>query len=90
MSLDPKIKAEQIVGHFRMILMQEDTECGNEILCTHIAKKCSLLLVEEIKESRKDDGSFDDTLFQGRSPYSSVHPMYLTYWNQVEDQIKAI
>ena len=34
-----KEKAEDLVNSFRMILMNEDTDCGNEILCTSIAKK---------------------------------------------------
>jgi hypothetical protein len=28
--------------------MNEDTECGNEILCTSIAKQCALIAVDEI------------------------------------------
>lgn len=44
----PKEEAEDLVNHFRMILMNEDTECGNEILCTSIAKKCALETVERI------------------------------------------
>jgi hypothetical protein len=32
--------------------MNEDTECGNEILCSVIAMKCALIAVEEIIEER--------------------------------------
>ena len=39
-----KERAEQIVSEFKMILMEEDTECGNEILCTLIAIKCAKLI----------------------------------------------
>ena len=28
--------------------MNEDTECGNEILCTSIAKQCAIIAVDEI------------------------------------------
>jgi hypothetical protein len=56
-----KEQAESLVNKYRMILMNEDTECGNEILCTEIAKKMaltscdeSLLLLENI-ESRIND-----------------------------------
>jgi hypothetical protein len=41
-------KAEKIVNQFRVILMNEDTDCGNEVLCTLIAKKSALLTVDEI------------------------------------------
>jgi hypothetical protein len=46
--MTPKEKAEALVNSYRMILMNEDTECGNEILCTSIAKKCALIAVDEI------------------------------------------
>jgi hypothetical protein len=43
-----KLKAEELVNSYRIILMNEDTECGNEILCTSIAKQCALIAVDEI------------------------------------------
>jgi hypothetical protein len=46
--MTPKLKAEDLVNQFRMVLMDEDTECGNEILCTSIAIKNALILVNEI------------------------------------------
>jgi hypothetical protein len=44
-------KALELISEFRMILMEEDTECGNEILCTLIAKKCALLAVQKMIEN---------------------------------------
>jgi hypothetical protein len=41
-------KASELVDSYRMILMNEDTDCGNEILCTQIAKQCVLILCEEM------------------------------------------
>jgi hypothetical protein len=46
--MTPKEKAENLVNQYRMILMNEDTECGNEILCTSIAIKSTLIAVDEI------------------------------------------
>jgi hypothetical protein len=43
-----KEKAEELVNSYRIILMNEDTECGNEILCTSIAKQCAIITVDEI------------------------------------------
>ncbi len=43
-----KNKAKQLVDNFRIILMNEDTDCGNEILCTIIAKECAKVCVSEI------------------------------------------
>jgi hypothetical protein len=46
--MTPKLKAENLVDSYRIILMNEDTECGEEILCTVIAKQCALIAVDEI------------------------------------------
>ena len=50
--MTPKEKAISLVDSHRNILMNEDTECGNEILCTVIAKKCAIIAVDEIIEER--------------------------------------
>lgn len=46
--MTPKEKANDLVDTFRIILMAEDTDCGNEILCTSIAIKHALICVSEI------------------------------------------
>jgi hypothetical protein len=46
--MTPKEKAQDLVNQFRMVLMNEDTECGNEILCTSIAYENALITVNEI------------------------------------------
>ena len=46
--MGPKEKAEDLVNQFRMVLMNEDTECGNEILCTSIAMKNAIIGVNNI------------------------------------------
>ena len=45
-------KAISLVDSYRNILMNEDTECGNEILCTVIAKKCAIIAVDEMIDIR--------------------------------------
>ena len=49
--MTPKEKAESLVNSYRIILMNEDTECGNEILCTSIAKQCALIAVDEVRDN---------------------------------------
>jgi hypothetical protein len=49
--MTPKEKAISLVDSYRIILMNEDTDCGEEILCTVIAKKCALIAVDEIYNS---------------------------------------
>ena len=48
--MTPKEKANNLVDNFRIILMNEDTDCGNEILCTMIAIKHSEICVNETME----------------------------------------
>jgi hypothetical protein len=46
--MTPKEKAQDLVYQFKNILMDEDTDCGNEILCTSIAIKNALILTYEV------------------------------------------
>ena len=55
-----------------------------------IAKQCALKAVDEIIKSRKDDDIFDDYMSVGGSDYYTPHPMYLTYWLQVKEEIDKI
>lgn len=48
--MTPKQKAEDMINTFRMVLMNEDTDCGEEILCTIISIKHALICVNEILE----------------------------------------
>ena len=57
--MTPKEKAEDLVNQFRMILMDEDTECGNEILCTLIAIKNALICVDEILKATSNNSKED-------------------------------
>jgi hypothetical protein len=50
--MKPKEKAISLVDRYRIILMNEDTECGEEILCSVIAKKCALIAVDEMIDIR--------------------------------------
>ena len=45
-----KEKAQQLVVQYKIVLMDEDTDCGNEILCTTIAKKIALTTVDEMMD----------------------------------------
>ena len=46
--MTPEQRALSIVNTYRMILMDADTECGNEILCTSIAIKNALVAINQI------------------------------------------
>ena len=46
--MTPEQKALSIVNTYRMILMNEDTDCRCEILCTSIAIKNALVAINEM------------------------------------------
>jgi hypothetical protein len=46
--MSAKEKAISLVDSYRNILMNEDTQCGEEILCTGIAKRCALICIDEM------------------------------------------
>jgi hypothetical protein len=46
--MSAKEKAEELVDSYKFVLWSEDTEFGEEILCTGIAKRCALIAVDEI------------------------------------------
>lgn len=66
-------KAMQLIAEFKAILIDEDTDCGNEILCTLIAKKCALLTVQKMIENLS-------------VLYGSVKEVY--YWEFVKKEIE--
>lgn len=43
-------KANDLVNQYRMILMNEDTDCGDEILCSLIAIKSAKIAANEMIE----------------------------------------
>lgn len=49
--IPPEQKATDLVNSFRMILMNEDTDCGNEILCTSIAIEHATIVADEVLQA---------------------------------------
>jgi hypothetical protein len=72
--MTPKEKAEELVDSYKFVLWSEDTQCGEEILCTGIAKRCALIAVDEIINS---------TSWQ----YIANG---LDYWNEVKNEIEKL
>jgi hypothetical protein len=50
--MNAKEKAEDLVDRYKFVFWNEDSECGEEILCTVIAKKCALIAVDEMLDIR--------------------------------------
>ncbi len=81
-----KEKAIQLVDNYRMLLMNEDTDCGNEILCTMIAKQCALIAVDEITTAL--------TISTGHLLINKLDENELVkdfnYWNEVKTEIEKL
>ena len=70
-----KDKANELVDTYRMMLMNEYTDFGEEILCSIIAKKSALIAVDKIMKA------MDDVMLP--NPFSQ-------YWEQVKQEIEKI
>jgi len=84
--MTPKEKAKELVNKFYVILMKKNYP---NVAQMGAAKECALLSVDEIIESRKEDNGFNDTLLSV-SEYWTAHPMYLTYWQEVKQEIEKL
>ena len=52
-----------------------------------VGEMVAMFVVNEIIESRKDDKAFDNRDLAKGSKYYTPHPMYLTYWKEVKNEI---
>jgi hypothetical protein len=84
--MTPKEKAINLVDSYRNILMNEDTECGNEILCSVIAKQCALIAVDELLELNHPYvivyKSFEDNIMEDMTQEY--------YWKQVKHELEKL
>lgn len=54
-----KEKANDLVNSYKIMLMNTDAECGQEILCTVITKYCALIAVDELIKECWDHREID-------------------------------
>lgn len=80
--MTPKEKTEDLVNQFRMVLMNEDTDCGNEILCTSIAIKNALISVNEIQEVLMTNELYNP----GNLAFERIDD----YWEEVKQEIEKL
>ncbi len=80
--MTPKEKAEDLVNQYRMVLMNEDTECGNEILCTSIAIKNALISVFEIIHAI--------VKIEGIETLGEAEIKELEYWREVKQELEKL
>jgi len=80
--MTPKEKAQDLVNQFRMVLMDEDTDCGNELLCTSIAIKNALISVNEIIQSIAK--------IEGIEKLGVIQLNQLQYWSNVKKELEKL
>jgi len=83
-----KEQADQMVNEYRMILMNEDTECGNEILCTMIAVKCALVAVKAIIKANPHLWIQRTVNYVGVSRTYDEEVLNKEYWREVKKEIE--
>jgi hypothetical protein len=77
--MEAKEKAENLVNNYRVMLMQTDTDAGQEILCTSIAKQCALIAVQEIINANPHSNPFTTEV------YSTM-----LFWQEVKNEINNL
>ena len=75
--MSAKDKAIELVDTYKFVLWSEDTQCGDEILCTGIAKRCALIAVDEILKQCWDYRDID------------LQASY-DYWQKVKQEIQLL
>jgi hypothetical protein len=77
-----KKKAENLVNEYRVMLMQTDTDAGEEILCTSIAKECAMILAEE----RLNELNFTHIGY-GKEIMQGYQKTKVKFWQEVKKEI---
>lgn len=59
-----KQKAEELVHTYRVLLMDDGEDYGEEILVSTLSKQCALIVVDEIMLTQVDDPWSDEDYWQ--------------------------
>jgi len=100
--MTPKEKAIELVDTYKFVLWSEDTQCGDEILCTGIAKRCALIAVDEMLEQHKKITvshivsayktiqDFNENFTNVQNELDSYVLQNYGYWQEVKQQIQLL
>ena len=83
--MTPKEKAIELWGKYFQLNYDWDGVTKDQW-----AKEGALIAVDEIINSRNDDRGFNDNLSSVSNEYYTAHPMYLTYWQEVKQEIEKL
>jgi hypothetical protein len=76
--MTPKEKAEELVDVYRLILIKSNTDAGEEILCTLLAKECALVAVDEVLD------------FMDRFDLDLEMKHQYKWWKEVKQEIEKL
>ena len=82
----PKEKAKELFDKYADEFNFDDTYRGYR----EQSKQCALITVNEIIESRKADPDFDDTKLGIVTHYIAPHPLRLSYWTKVKEELEKL
>ncbi len=85
--ITPKEKAIELVDKFENYSFMD---IDARISSFTSAKQCALIAVNEIIESRKADPDFDDTKLGIVTHYIAPHPLRLSYWTKVKEELEKL
>ena len=100
--MSAKDKAIELVDTYRIMLMNSDTECGEEILCTVIAKYCAVIAVDEIIKTHKKITvshivsayktikDFNENFTNVQNELDSYVLQNYGYWQEVKQEIELL
>lgn len=83
----PKEKAKKLVDNHRLILINSETDCSEELLCTLIAKQCALIAVNEIIKFEK---SIVKQLEKITINLRGQFELKKLYWQEVKKEIENL
>lgn len=85
--MTPKEKAKKLVDNHRLILINSETDCSEELLCTLIAKQCALIAVNEIIKFEK---SIVKQLEKITINLIGQFELKKLYWQEVKKEIENL
>lgn len=85
--MTPKEKAKKLVDNHRLILINSETDCSEELLCTLIAKQCALIAVNEIIKFEK---SIVKQLEKITINLRGQFELKKLYWQEVKKEIENL
>ena len=84
--MTPQEKAKELYHKYADEFNFDDTYRGYR----EQSKQCALITVNEIIESRKADPDFDDTKLGIVTHYIAPHPLRLSYWTKVKEELEKL